>query len=347
MTRRLIGYYVHHHGAGHRARADAIAAAIDWPVVMLGTGIGDTGIDLPDDRARDGAFDGADGARTRPQALHYAPIDHEGVRRRVADVTQWIADARPALMVVDVSAEMAMLARLASVPTVYVRLNGDRRDPAHLDAFLGAEALLAPFHESLEMPTTPAWVLRKTHYFPGTTASVGQGTPDANRVLVVIGRGGSAGDCEQLAQAARACPDLRWRVIGPVVPPADIPGNLELCGWVENAAREIAQAGIVIGAGGDGLVSAVLAADRPFVCIPQDRPYAEQHATAQRLDALGAAIVLPQWPAPTDWPQLIRDARALPSAVRQNLHDPDGAKAAARWIAELAANATCNPETAA
>lgn len=347
MNRRPIGYYVHHHGAGHRARADAIAAALDWPVVMLGTGIGDAGIDLADDRALGDVFDGADGARTRPQSLHYAPIDHDGVRRRVAKATQWIADARPALMVVDVSAEMAMLARLASVPTIYVRLNGDRRDPAHLDAFLGAEALLAPFHASLEMPTTPAWVRQKTRYFPGITAAVGQGSPNANRALVVIGRGGSSGDGEQLAQAARACPDLRWRVIGPVAPPADVPENLELCGWVENAAREIAQAGVVIGAGGDGLVGAVLAADRPFVCIPQDRPFAEQHATARQLEALGAAIVLPHWPAPADWPQLIRDARALPSAARRSLHDPGGAKAAARWIAEFAANATSNPETAA
>ncbi len=66
MRLRPIGYYVHHHGAGHRARADAIASAIDWPVVLLGTGIGGAGIDLPDDRPRSKQFDGADDAVSRP-----------------------------------------------------------------------------------------------------------------------------------------------------------------------------------------------------------------------------------------------------------------------------------------
>lgn len=72
MTRRPIGYYVHHHRAGHRARAEAIAAAIDWPVVLLGTGLGTTGIDLCDDRPLSGSFDGVDETASRPAALHYA-----------------------------------------------------------------------------------------------------------------------------------------------------------------------------------------------------------------------------------------------------------------------------------
>lgn len=340
MMRRPIGYYVHHHGAGHRARADAIAAVIDWPMVLLGTGIGGAGIDLCDDRTADSGFDGLDNVRNRPQALHYAPIDHEGVRRRVAEVTQWIADARPALMVVDVSAEIAMLARLASVPTLTVRLNGERNDPAHLDAFRGAEALLAPFHPALEHPETPDWVREKTRHFPGITAARYDACSSANQVLVVIGRGGPPGDGTQLARAAMACPELQWRVIGPVTPTVDIPHNLEFAGWVSNAGEEIAQAGVVVGAAGDGLVGAVLAADRPFVCIPQDRPYGEQHATAQQLARAGAAIVIAQWPAPDSWPLLIGQARALPSAARTALHDPMGAHAAASWIAGLAAAAT-------
>lgn len=347
MTRRPIGYYVHHHGAGHRTRADAIAAAIDWPMPLLGTGIGEAGIDLCDDRPVTGGFDGMDGAGTRPDALHYAPVDHEGVRLRVARMTQWIAQARPALMVVDVSVEVAMLARLASVPTVYVRLNGDRSDPAHLDAFRGAHALLAPFHPDLETPSTPAWVREKTQYFPGITAAVPDEAPSEGRILVVIGRGGLPGDGERIACAARACPDMQWRAIGPVTPPSERPPNLDLAGWVDDPAREIAQAAVVIGAAGDGLVGAVLAADRPFLCMPQDRPYAEQHATAQALERLGAAIVLPDWPSPETWPTLIGKAQAMPSAARRKLHDPHGAENAAHWIADCAARAIRISETIA
>lgn len=347
MTRRPIGYYVHHHGAGHRARAHAIAGAIDWPMVLLGTGLGVAGIDLSDDRPASGRFDGADGTAARPAALHYAPTDHDGVRSRVARITQWIATERPALMVVDVSVEVAMLARLASVPTVYVRLNGDRGDDAHLDAFRGAAALMAPFHQNLEMPSTPRWISDKTRYLPGITAPVHRGSPQSNRILVVIGRGGPPGDGAAIARAARACPDMHWRVIGPVTASADRPANLDLAGWVADPAREIAGAGLIVGAAGDGLVGAVLAANRPFICIPQDRPYGEQRATALALDTLGAAILCRAWPSPDQWPSLIGRAKALPSHARRRLHDRYGVDAAANWLATIAAAAVDQLEAVA
>lgn len=341
MNRRPIGYYVHHHGAGHRARADAIVAASDWPIVLLGTGLGGAGIDLPDDRPVSGRFDGQDFADCRPDALHYAPLDHEGVRARVAEMAGWIATARPALMVVDVSVEAAMVARLASVPTVYVRLNGERDDAAHRDAFRGASALLAPFPPALDAAATPAWVRDKTRYLPGITAEACAGTPIDRRILVVFGRGGAAGDGAMLADAARACPQWVWRVIGPATTPADIPANLELAGWVDAPGREIARARIVVGAAGDGLVGAVMAADQPFVCVPEDRPFGEQRATARGLDRIGAAVVLPEWPGGESWPVLIEKALSLRSSARRSLHDERGAQKAASWLGGMAAAVTC------
>ncbi|EIZ79854.1 hypothetical protein WSK_1530 [Novosphingobium sp. Rr 2-17] len=347
MTQRPIGYYVHHHGAGHRTRAAAIAAACDRPIVLLGTGMGEAGLDLPDDRPLSGRFDGLDEAPHRPDALHYAPVDHEGIRARVARIVEWIARERPALMVVDVSVEVAMLARLASVPTVCVRLNGERDDPAHLDAFRGATGLLAPFHEALEAPSTPDWVREKTRYFPGLTAAPAIDAPVDHRILVVFGKGGAPGDGTLLAAAARACPQWQWRVIGPAFACADIPDNLVFAGWVDSPAREIGRATLVIGAAGIGLVSAVLAADRPFVCIPESRPFAEQVTTASGLKVYGAAIVEHAWPDAEAWPAIIQEALALPVAARRALHDPQGARKAAAWIASLADAASISWEDAA
>ncbi|WP_404476707.1 glycosyltransferase [Novosphingobium sp. BL-52-GroH] len=347
MRRRPIGYYVHHHGAGHRARADAIARACEWPVVMLGTNLGEAGIDLPDDRPLSGGFDGVDAACFRPDALHYAPLDHDGVRERVARIGGWIAVARPALMVVDVSVEVAMLARLASVPTICVRLNGKRDDPAHLDAWRGASALFAPFHCRLEAPSTLAWVRGKTTYLPGITADTVTAIPVARRILVVFGRGGQPGDGTLLASAARACPQWQWRVIGPAIAPADIPPNLVFAGWVDAPEREIAQAALVVGAAGDGLVGAVMAADRPFVCIPEERPFDEQQTTARSLQALDAAIVLPAWPNGEAWPAVIAAALSLRSAPRRELHDAQGARKAAAWLSAHAEAATSRKEQAA
>jgi predicted glycosyltransferase len=340
-----IGYYVHHHGDGHRQRALTIARAMPGRITLIGTGLaGRTGnipsLDLPDDRPTGiEAFDGRDGAADRPEALHYAPLDNAGVRTRTAKLAQWIDHQKPALMIVDVSVEVAMLARLMSTRTVYVRLAGRREDTPHLEAFRAVCALIAPFHAELDDPATPSWIRCKTAFLPGLSAAKprpGEGQTDT--VLVVVGKGGPPGSGDDLAAAARATPDLSWRVIGPASEPRDCPANLILLGWVDDADAEIARAGLVIGAGGDGLVNAVLATGRPFICLPQPRPFDEQTSKARRLNALGAAITLEAWPDASAWPALTAAARRLDPADQRRLHDPDGAERAARWLSQIVEN---------
>jgi hypothetical protein len=336
---RPIGYYVHHHGDGHRQRALAIATAARGSITLLGTGLaGRTGtipaIDLPDDRLDAGGFDGRDHGE-RPSSLHYAPLDHEGVRQRVAMISDWIAKVRPGLLVVDVSVEVAMLARLASVPTVYVRLSGRRFDRPHCDAFRGAAALLSPFHADLDAERTPNVVRRKTFYAPQIVRPIVEASVEDDVVLGVVGRGGGPSDGKWWADAARAVPDRRWRVIGPATVPSDMPPNLELRGWVDDADRMIAQAGVVIGASGDGLVSSVLAHCRPFVCIPETRPFDEQVTKADRLAALGAAIVSRRWPDPEQWPTILERTRRLDPKAAERLNQRGGPDRVARWLEML------------
>lgn len=337
-----IGYYVHHHGQGHRDRAMAIASHAPDRFTLIGTGLGDLPepflrLDLADDRlAANDAFAGADNGDDRPDALHYAPIAHDGVRARNHAMAEWIMRERPAAIVVDVSVEAAMLARLCATPTVYVRLAGDRRDPAHLDAFRGARALLAPFHADLDDPDTAGWIRAKTRYAPGLTGPGAVPRPRKDTVLVVVGAGGSCIDGQRLTAAARGAPDVRWRVVGAVGPVEAAPGNLAMLGWVTDVGREIARASVVVAAAGDGVLGAVAAAGLPYVCLPEPRPYGEQAAKAQRLRALDAAIVLERWPDPTDWPDILRRARSLDTRRLYQLHEPQGAGKAAAFLMEIA-----------
>ncbi len=332
---RRIGYYVHHQGQGHLARATAIAQIQPERFVLLGSMLtGQSGAfatlelqcDLPD------AATYFDAYATHPGSLHYAPLGNAGLRHRMATLAGWIEQAKPVLMVCDVSVEVAMLARLMATPVVYVRLNGNRNDPAHLEAFRSATALLAPFHRALDDPETPDWVRRKTAYFPGITPLNPSPAPARNVILVVNGGGGEALDGEAIAAAARATPAFRWRGIGAISTPEIPPENLAIRGWVADAASEIANASVILGAAGDGLVSAVIAAARPFLCLPQPRPFDEQISKAARLQALGAAITLPVWPEPGAWPALIDRAMALNPACLAALHDPDGARKACEFL---------------
>lgn len=337
----MIGYYVHHHGAGHLFRARAIAAAMQCPVTLIGTGLANMGlpdaIDLSDDRLSDGAaFDGRDAAITRPDALHYAPVNHPAIRARVAAIAEWIRDARPSLMVVDVSVEVAMLARLSSVPTIYVRLNGDRSDPAHLDAFRGAVALLAPFDCRLDHPNVPDWVAAKTHYCSGLGPESAVTSSDRKGLLFVLGRGGEPVDGSRFVAIARANPDLEIAVAGALTDWPVCPPNLRLLGWTDHVASAIAQSACVAGAAGDGLVGQILATSSPFICIPEPRPFGEQHGKAAALGALDAAVVLNAWPPPQRWTALVEEAVRQIARRPADLHDPTGAAKAAAWIESLA-----------
>lgn len=343
MSRRPIGYYIHHQGAGHWQRARLLAAALDRPCTLIGTfdatetgGVGQPLLDLPDDRIA--GFDGRDGEADRPEALHYAPLGVDGLRERMGRIAAWIAAADPVLMIVDVSVEVALLARLLSVPTLVVRLAGLRTDRPHLEAFRGAEQLLAPFPPALEAGETPGWVRAKTLYagFLGR-ASHAQSSPEDGSILVIYGRGGAGGCSMSLSAAARSVPDRAWHVLGPVRETGgERPPNLHLHGWVSETGPQLARAALVVGAGGDGVVSAVAAHAKRFVCIPEPRPFDEQVATAHGLHALGAAIYRVEWPDAADWPDLVRAGLALDPAIISGLVERDAVARTAAAIASLA-----------
>ncbi|WP_338664158.1 glycosyltransferase [Pararoseomonas sp. SCSIO 73927] len=332
---RPVGYYVHHHGMGHWHRAAALARHMRHPVTLIGTVAEPREapcpvLALPDDAGADPR----NGDPAGVPGLHYAPVHHEGMRARGAIMAEWIARERPALMVVDVSVEVAVLSRLLSTPFLYFRLAGTRDDPPHLTAFRAAEALIAPFPDALEDPATPDWMRAKT-FHAGFLSGGGAAPLSGGGIVAAFGRGGAGGDASALAAAARAVPDRRWRVLGPVSGSADLPPNLELLGWREDASAILAEADLVIGGGGDGLVAEVAALGKRFLCLPEPRPFDEQGVKARRLAAMGAAVVREEWPQ--DWTDTIAAALALDPARIAALHDPQAMARTAAFIDGVAA----------
>ncbi|GEO98420.1 glycosyltransferase [Methylobacterium haplocladii] len=340
---RPIGIYVHHQGAGHWQRACLIGGALDRPCTLLGTFAACDRRDapgplihLPDDRIA--GFDGHDREADRPTSLHYAPLGHPGIRERMARIAAWIAEADPVLMIVDVSVEVALLCRLLSVPTLVVRLAGTRTDPPHLDAFRSASRLLAPFPADLDTEDMPDWIRARTIY-SGFLGAAPAPAPEDGRIVVVFGQGGEGGRLAALSEAARAVPDRAWHVLGPVQDvggAASRPANLHLHGWVADVGAHLAQASLVVGSGGDGVVAAVVGAGKRFVCLPEPRPYDEQASKAEALARLGAAIVQQGWPEGADWPDLVRRGLALDPARIAGLAEPDALARTAAGIEAMA-----------
>lgn len=347
--RRHVALYVHHQGRGHTTRARALVDALALPTTVL-TSVDDPAPDLYGDAhvvhlARDDG-DGHDpvGVPLPPQ-LHYAPIDVPGLRERTATITRVLADVDPAVMVVDVSSEVAQLARLMGVPTVVVRQHGARWDRAHRAAYDGAMGLLAPFGPELEEPDVPPAVRRRTVYVGGLGRRSGSAprrreqvrrrlgwSADERVVVLLRGRGGHGPTADQVAAAAEATPDHRWLVVGD---DRGVPAGVDATGWVDDPMPHLVAADVVVGAAGHNTVMEVATAARPFVCVPEPRPYDEQVRKASRLRDLDVAEVCSSWPASRAWPNVLERAQARGGERVARLVDAGAARRAARWLTEL------------
>ena len=338
-----VAYVAGHHGRGHVTRAAAVLAHVraratlftsaEPPDVPAHVEV----VRLPPDDPR------TDGDRAPCGPLHYAPVGHPGLRRRMARLAAWAGEG-PGVWVSDVSAEVAVLGRLLSVPVVAVRQHGARWDDGHALAYRLAARLLAPFPASLEEPDVPAWVRDRTTYAGGFSRFDGRPRPaeTVRQSVAVLGGAGADGPgsgaawtARDLADAARATPDWRWSAVGAETP-AGAPGTLEGLGWVADPFPVLARAEVVVAHAGHNAVMEAAAAGRPLVVVPAARPFDEQTRKAHALGRIGAAVVCPEWPAPDAWPGVLGRARALDPAPLQALSDGRGARRAADLLDRLA-----------
>lgn len=352
MTPR-IAYYAHHHGRGHVARAAAVLAHVEAEATVFTSAAVDALegarlVHLPPDTPAATPASGVDGV------LHYAPVGHEGVRRRMAALAAWAA-AAPGLLVADVSVEVALLGRLLSLPVVVVRQHGSRTDGPHRAAYRAARAVWAPYSRALAEPSAPAWLRSRTHHTGGFSRLEGRAreVSTAPRHVVVMGGGGSDGvasasawSADDVAAAARATPDWRWTVLGRTPRPSAPTPSVRWLGWVDDPAPVLRSASVVVSAAGHNAVMDAAAVGRPLVVIPETRPFGEQRAKAEALGRCGAALVRPCWPAPAAWPELLDSAGRQDTAPLSALVDGGGARRAVRLLDRLA-RAACAPQTVA
>ncbi len=339
-SERPFGFYAHHHGRGHVSRIAAICAALGPRRCTVATSHPDAAAVLPagtDVVLLPGDVpEGPAGDVTAGGALHWAP-EHPVAAERTHAITGWLRDRTPAVVLVDVSVEVAVTVRLAGVPVVVVRLHGDRTDAPHDLAHTVATTVLAPYPAQLEHAGTPAWVLDKTFHSGFVTTGTpmpSEGSLDPRRVLVVWGQGHPPPSGAALDAAATATPDREWHMIGPPCPDTP-PRRVRHHGWVADVGAHVATAGIVVGPPGDGLVGDVAGAGARFVAICEPRPFDEHQHKANALAAAGGAVALDGWPEPAAWPELLRRAAALDPGVLRSL-GTDGAERIADHLCGIA-----------
>ncbi|WP_051063378.1 glycosyltransferase, partial [Ilumatobacter nonamiensis] len=329
-----IGYYVHHHGAGHAHRFGKIRSHCEAELVPISEKPMWGGLRLPSDVPPHPIDPTAGGS------LHWAPIDVARMSRRSQVIAEWIVAHQPRGFVIDVSVEIAILCRLFGVPTVVVRQHGDRTDAGHELAYRSARRLLAPFPAALEHHSTPPWIVTKTEYSgfvmsdrPHRKVAVQRPVPDLRDVVVLWGTGGGQFAADDLASLrAAVAPHRVWcagRFDG--IANSEDDASVVTCGWVSDVGPLLINRPVVVASAGNNAVADVAGAGSPLVVVPQQRPFDEQLRHAQCLEAVGAASIVFSGSSTATWNHALATARSRRD-VLSSLADRDGAAEAARII---------------
>ncbi len=354
-----IAFFVHHQGRGHARRTMAVAAefARTRPVSVL-----TAGPQLFDGFSRDieivplpnmigaGVPTPRLFAEPTPRVMHCVPLGLSEMRRTMRTILDHLDERAVGLFVVDVSAEIALLARIASVPAVQIRMHGDRSDIGHLGSYETCVGMLAPFDARLEQDDYPATLRARTFYSGGLCTTLDRvpdraeararlGLDPAREIIVAVtGGGGSGTPYAPLTVAARAAPDALWLTLGPTHREGHETdfANLRECGWVASVTDYLAAADLVIASAGDNTVHEVARVGGRLIVMPEWRYFAEQTRKAEALVRLGAAVSAPAWPGDLQgWTDLLARARALDGTVLHGLWAPDAAARAAGWLEGL------------
>ena len=301
----MIGYYIHHHGTGHLSRAVTLANAMGrpvWGLSSLAQPAGWPGEWLELTR------DDSGGPPRQPTAggrLHWAPELDAGLAARWHEMSCWITTHRPEVIVVDVSVEAALMARLHGIPVVGVVLPGRRDDPAHVLGYDICEELVGawPPDAGDMVPGMPRHLVDRIRPIGAVSRHPvrerSERSPGPPRVVLITGTGGHAITNAQVVAAQTQTPDWEWTVL-----------SRELGAWVRDPRRALEEADVVVTNAVQGAIAEVAAARRPAVVIPQARPFDEQVTTAQVLAADWPALVENAFPS-TGWRQRLQGAAGL------------------------------------
>lgn len=301
-----IAFYIHHHGAGHIMRCLAVADCMhDCNITFFGSNLQPYRhlipgsikcIDLPMDVVIDN--DNYYTQTDNPEGLHYAPLHVRGQRERTAILTAFFRDNYPLLLVVDVSAEVAMLARLCGIPAIIVRQHGNRTDPPHTLAYKNAYGLLAPYPDSMQ-PQEEGWLSNKTFFAGGLSRYSTHSFDESvnNNVVIIAGSGGTSINSGLITHIATACPGWQFTVLGLIdISGVISPDNVEYKGQVNKPVKYINNCTIVIGNAGHNTVMEVAALYKRFIVIPEERPFEEQEVKAKILhdSKLATVVTVPE-----------------------------------------------------
>lgn len=323
MSKPRISYYAHHMGSGHLRHARRIIDTDAFEVQVASAGAKNWSLFPEGTKYVPLAFDIDGGCSPVPVSgghLHYSPQGAYITECFVTLNKAW-EQFTPDVVMVDVSVEVALFARLSVYRVAMRRMPGNRADQAHTLAYDVADALFAYFPDHLEDMEHLKKYAHESHYLatpqpkksPSLDLPMNEGLElGANgktRNVVVQTSLGASITLSSVARVAAASRQWTWDVLGSIrQDSAHMPPNLTLHGTVPEPEKWMSTAAVVITSAGSNAIVAAVACGRPTLMISEPRPFDDQHEFALMLHRATGCVMIDSWDAVQDWDNALTKA---------------------------------------
>jgi hypothetical protein len=331
---KTIGYYVHHHGTGHMRRAVNVVSKMKSRVFLFSSAAEPsylpenvTYIHLPEDKVEGYT---PDSTRFFP----YTPYNKAIFERSKLLIDTWQRYGIKHIHV-DVSVEVAALAKLHGLSVSYTIMQGNRRDKSHTLAYSLSDFLLAFSTEIFDEKVRNTDILTK---YVGGVSRFTKVEPkpigEITRVAIITSPLAEKTWSNEIVLLAQDNKNIAWDCIGFNIETKL--QNVSSHGKVADPHDIIRDADIVIGSSGNNTIMELSSLAKPFICIPEPRPYDEQISAARKLLELNAAIVLESFPKPNEWKDLVQNIKNLDLIAFAKLTNNDSSDRAAKILDDSA-----------
>lgn len=284
-----IGYYVNNHGTGHTNRLfcfvqELEAMQYDYKLYVFAENVEKIyNLGLPPNGLIEVIkLDKPNSKLDRPSNIYHSlPKNY---KEYFGPIVKSCIDNSIETFVSDLSVEVGQAVRLHVDKLVYILLHGERVDAPHQNMFYEADKLLVPFSRLLE-----DWYFKsfkkdfnlaysggflKFQYQKQEELFPSDYSKDKKNILVILGTGGDSFKDSYID-----------------VNPEEYNVITLGKGRFENPYNYIRCANVVVANAGDSIMHEIAYFNKPYICIPEERPFKEQEIKGQTLYKNRLALV--------------------------------------------------------
>ena len=320
-----IGYFVNNHGSGHLNRLYCLdrelrSRAIDYKLYVFAEHINKIyKLDLAPNtkfvKLPVGNWDN----KKKHLAYHSLPSNYI---EYFSPIVKCCIDNKIDTFVSDLSVEVGLAVRLHVKKLIYVLLHGARIDITHELIFTEADKLLVPFSGVLQdgyfkeidrkFGIKYSGGFLKFQYQPQTDLFPVEYCHHRKNILIILGTGGDNFDSDYI--------NVDPSQYNVVVLGKEHISNITTIPFA-NPYNYLRCADVVVGNAGDSIMHEVAYFNKPYICIPEERPFEEQIIKGDMLEKYNFALL-------STWQSFLSEdlQRLKPQTSKKSLVKNDRAK---------------------